>query len=222
MKRVIAVVAVTIIVVAAISVNGIAHAKNRVKNFKVTITNITRGQIISPPVVFTHKGNFRLFQLGAPAIEELAYLAEDAMTDPLSGFLKNQASVFDVRMGAGVIMPGDSLTVYIDTKSGFRFITAVAMLVTTNDAFMGVQGVYARSWKTTVANAAAYDAGSEYNSEDCTYIPGPPCGNGGVRDTGDAEGYVYVHSGIHGGASLDPPDFDWQNPVARIVIESVK
>ena len=46
--------------------------------------------------------------------------------------------------------------------------------------------------------AAAYDAGSEYNSEDCAFIPGPPFGNGGVRDTDGAEGYVQILSGIHG------------------------
>ena len=222
MKRLLAGITITVIAFAILSENGIARANGRVKHFKVTITNITRGQIISPPVVVSHNGKFRLYALGEAATMELAYLAEDAMTDPLIGFLKTRASVFDSRVGAGVIPPGESLSVEVETKSGFRFISAVAMLVTTNDAFMGIQGVYARPWKATVVDAAAYDAGSEFNSEDCRFIPGPPCGSGGVRDTDDAEGFVYVHSGIHGAASLDPADFDWQNPVARIIIEKVR
>jgi hypothetical protein len=82
--------------------------------------------------------------------------------------------------------------------------------------------VYARSWEATVVNATAYDAGSEANSEDCDFIPGPPCGNGGVRDTDGAEGYVYIHSGIHGIGGLDPAEFDWLNPVATVKIERVK
>lgn len=79
--------------------------------------------------------------------------------------------------------------------------------------------MYARLWEATVVNAAAYDAGSEDNSEDCAYIPGPPCGNGDVRDTVGAEGYVYIHSGIHGIGDLEPAEFDWGNPVATVKIE---
>ena len=222
MKRLIAGIAITVIMVAAISANGVAHAKNKVVNYKITITNITRGQILSPPVVISHRGNFRLFSLGEPATPGLAALAEDADTTGLENELDGSYSVFDFAVGEGPIMPGTSATVSIRTKSGFRHISAAAMLVTTNDAFMAVRGEYASSWKATVAHAAAYDAGSEYNSENCAFIPGPPCGNGGVRDTEDAEGYVYVHSGIHGGASLDPAEWDWNNPVARIVIEKIK
>ena len=150
---------------------------------------------------------------------ELAYLAEDANTEPLTDSLKTQSSVFNFTVGEGVILPGDSATVEIKTKSGFRLVSAAAMLVTTNDAFMSVRGVYARSGETTVVNATAYDAGSEDNSEDCAYIPGPPCGNGGVRDTDGAEGYVYIHSGIHGIGDLEPAEFDWGNPVATVKIE---
>ena len=34
-----------------------------------------------------------------------------------------------------------------------------------------------------------------------------------------AEGYVYVHSGIHGIGGVDPSVWDWNNPVALITIE---
>jgi hypothetical protein len=64
----------------------------------------------------------------------------------------------------------------------------------------------------------AYDAGSETNNEDGNFIPGPPFGNGGVRDTGSAEGYVHIHSGVHGIADLAPEMYDWENPVAKIEI----
>ncbi len=59
------------------------------------------------------------------------------------------------------------------------------------------------------------------NSEDCIYIPGPPCGNPGVRDTDGAEGFVHVHPGIHGIADLVPAAHDWRNPVALITIERI-
>lgn len=72
-----------------------------------------------------------------------------------------------------------------------------------------------------MVEAEAYDAGSEANSESCTYIPGPPCGNAEVRDTGDAEGFVHVHAGVHGIGDLDPAMHDWRNPVAEITIKRV-
>jgi hypothetical protein len=222
MKRIVAAIAVTSFVLFTLAVSGTAQAKNRVRYYQVTVTNISRSQIISPPVVISHNGKFQLFTLGDPATMELAYLAEDAKTGPLTDFLKTQSSVFDYKVGAGPILPGESETIEVRTKFGFRLVSAAAMLVTTNDAFMAVRGAYASSYSPTVVNAAAYDAGSEYNSEECKFIPGPPCENPMVRDTEDAEGYVYVHSGMHGSDDLDPAIWDWNNPVAKIVIKMAR
>ena len=222
MKRQVTAIAITLAVFFIVSVSGPVHAKSRVTHYRVTITNLTRGQILSPPLVISHRGIFKLFTLGKPASMELAYLAEDANYAPMINFLEGQSSVFDFEVGDGPIMPGASTTIDIKTKSGFRLISALAMLVTTNDAFMAAQGAYARSWTKPVVDALAYDAGSEYNSENCDYIPGPPCDSGGVRDTAEAEGYVYVHSGIHGIGSLEPAEYSWLNPVARLHIERVK
>jgi len=94
------------------------------------------------------------------------------------------------------------------------------MLIITNDAFFAVRGVPARSKDNVTMFARAYDAGSEANNEMCAFIPG--CGGGGVRDTAGAEGFVYIHSGIHGIADLDPAEFDWHNPVATITVQKVR
>jgi hypothetical protein len=67
----------------------------------------------------------------------------------------------------------------------------------------------------------AYDAGSEANNEDGDFIPGPPFGSGGVRDTEGAEGFVHIHSGVHGIADLDPAIYDWRNPTAEIRITRI-
>jgi hypothetical protein len=72
-----------------------------------------------------------------------------------------------------------------------------------------------------VVEAEAYYAGSESNSEDCTYIPALPCGNARVRDPGGAEGYVHIHVGIHGIVDLTPSRDDWRNPVAEIRIRPI-
>ncbi len=187
--------------------------------FSVTITNITGGQVITPPVVINHSKDFKLFELGSAASAELVTLAEDGMTDSLTTFLATQTTVFDSTTATAALMPGESVTLMIDAAwRGFNYITAVGMLATTNDAFFAIRGIKAYTfWEKTVL-ASAYDAGSEANSEACEHIPGPPCGNAEVRNTTGAEGYVHVHAGIHGIDDLVSADNDWSNPVAEVII----
>jgi hypothetical protein len=215
---------IALIIVCSILVSGVADARKDKKTtvYSVTITNITRGQIISPPIVISHKKDFQLFTLGGSASEGLAALAEDADTTKLEEDLEESGSVYSFNKADGGIPPGESVTVVIETQKGHDLLSAAGMLVTTNDAFFAVRGVKARSKGDMAVEARAYDAGSEFNSELCAYIPGPPCGKHVHDDTTDAEGYVYIHSGIHGMGDLDPAVRDWQNPVATIRIQKVK
>ena len=186
------------------------------QTYDVTITNLTKGQIFSPPIVYSHRGSFDLFTPGEPAIPELAGLAEDAANEPLVALLSAEPKVADVTVGGGVVMPGESTTVRIRARGRARFVSALGMLVTTNDAFFaGERRV--PPFSSTVY-ATAWDAGSEANTQDCAHIPGPPCGNGGVRVEDGAEGFVYIHAGIQDRGSLSPEDHDWRNPVAKITI----
>ena len=115
--------------------------------------------------------------------------------------------------------------------SGRRLVvSAVGVLATTNDAFFGalslpvppaqIRGIGLTSLAATYL-APAWDAGSEANTESCDEIPGPPCGNGGVRHTEGAEGFVSIHSGIHGGGDLSPAQHDWNNPVVLVRVRAL-
>ncbi len=194
--------------------------------YDVTVYNLTKGQIISPPVVAAHRGNIAIFRAGEEASDELAALAEDAAADALIDLLRDAGA--NVEIGGGVILPGEHATVRITTSRRNRRISAVGMLVTTNDAFFGLNGLRPRGRSTTV-RVPAYDAGSEENNEDCAFIPGPPCGNAGERDVTVPAGEgelphnvtVHIHNGIHGIGDLDPDQHDWRNPVAQITITRV-
>lgn len=186
--------------------------------YRVTVTNITRGQILSPAVVVSTRGQISLFSLGSPASAELAAVAEDAINGPLVAALSENPRVKQVREMSGPILPGHSASVTIAGAGGRDQIGIVSMLVTTNDAFFALNGVNAPREGTTTHFSVAYDAGSERNNEKCAFIPGPPCGNVGKRDTVGAEGFVHVHAGIHGTADLKPDMHDWRNPVALIRI----
>ncbi|MBI3995655.1 MAG: spondin domain-containing protein [Nitrospirae bacterium] len=192
------------------------------RRYSVTITNLSRGQVITPPVVISHSPDFELFTLGSPATPELAALAEDGSTAPLLGFLATLPTVLEFTTAAGPVLPGGSVTLELNTVGPFDAISAVGMLATTNDGFFGIRGIAVpKNGKKTV-EAEAYDAGSEGNSESCAFIPGPPCGNAGVRDTASAEGFVHVHAGIHGIGDLVPATHDWRNPAAEITIQRIQ
>jgi len=200
------------------------RGRGRGAAYTVTITNLTYDQIISPPVVVVHDGQFSLFDPGQPAGGELAALAEDGMTGPLVGLLEVSQGVADYAVAAGGIPPAASISVEVQIQGSAKMLSVAGMLVSTNDAFVGLDGLALpfglfNSSRGMTADAHAYDAGSEANTESCDHIPGPPCGNPGMRVTDGAEGFIHVHRGIQGTGDLDATMKDWNNPVARIRIE---
>jgi hypothetical protein len=189
-----------------------------VRHYAITITNITRGQGMAPPAVIVHNAGYRMFELGSPAVAELAPLAEMGNGAPLLSAVSGLRSVYQTALGTGGIAPGGSQTIEIATTGKFMKVSLGAMLGTTNDGFMAVRGVHLPSNGMVTVEAEAYDAGTEANSEDCAFIPGPPCGNL-THNPAASEGYVHVHAGIHvGGNGLTPAQHDWRNPVAQITI----
>src|SRR5574341_485722 len=191
------------------------------RRYAVTITNLTRGQVLTPPVVIVHNKHFTLFTPGEPARPELARLAEDGMTQPLVDLLASEPGVYQTQVG-GAIPPGESATVEIEVSGRFRLLSAAGMLASTNDGFYSIHDIKVPERGGLEVDADAYDAGSEANSESCAFIPGPPCGHPGSRDTLGAEGYVHIHAGIHGLADLVPATHDWRNPVAQVTIERIR
>lgn len=187
--------------------------------YEVKITNLTRGQIMSPVVVISHDFiKDPLFVLGSPASDELALVAEDAMNDELIAAFESDERTKDVQTITGEngpILPGETASSILTAGD---YISAVSMLVTTNDAFFALNGIYGPENGSVIYLAPAYDAGSEANNENGDFIPGPPFGNAEIRATENAEGYVHIHAGIHGIADLDPDMYDWHNPVAKIEI----
>lgn len=186
---------------------------------QVTITNTTYNQIIGPPVVASHTNQIRMFAAGQPASDGLAAVAEDADFGLLVSTLEASDQVLDVAVADGPLLPGESVTLSVRTGGRYGRISAVGMLVTTNDAFFGLDNYRVTGAnRVTTLEVPAYDSGTEANSETCATIPGPPCGNPFVRDTDGAEGFVHIHRGFHGVGDLEASRYDWRNPVAEISI----
>lgn len=189
-------------------------------NFKVTVTNITRGETFTPILAATHKQAVSLFELGQPASEELATLAESGNIAPLNELLTSLPQwVRDTTSTEGLLAPGASVSFEIDGRRGFKYLSLAAMLIPTNDTFVAADTLKLPRYGKVEYLLRAYDAGSETNDELCINIPGPACGGEGNSPDDDGEGYVHISAGIHGEGDLHASDYDWRDVVAKVVIE---
>ncbi len=192
-------------------------------HYEVTITNSTRGQIFSPPLVTTHPADVALFEEGQSASAELAALAQDGDASLLAQALDGLPGV-RVTVASGPVLPGETITLEIPATRPGAVLSIAGMLVTTNDAFFAIEGesLPLRRHATRTYHAPADDAGAEPNDELCAYIPGPPCGNANAASGLPPEGYVHIHAGIHGIGDLVESETDWRNPVAEVSVRRVK
>ena len=214
----------------------------RPSSFRVTITNLTGGQPLTPPVVALHNANFDVFTVGQPASFEVKEIAENGNNAPLLGVLGSSNAVGDFAEGAtGPLVPpgtpGDamfdqSVEFELTPEPGTRFLSVVSMLICTNDGFSGADALQIpRAVGETVTHMAnAYEAGTEANTEDLRDMV-PPCqpliGVTGGPGTGQSDpalaqnSVIQHHPGISGRRDLSPGIHGWTDPVMRIEIEAL-
>ncbi|MGD8560820.1 MAG: spondin domain-containing protein [Gammaproteobacteria bacterium] len=189
-------------------------------SYKVTVTNLTGHQPLSPILVATHRGGMSFFQPGETASDELAAMAEAGNAMPLAEKLSDMHGVSAVEVSAGITAPGQTTTVIIKARRHRDHLSVGTMLVNTNDAFAAVANVHLpKRGHAVTYMAPAYDAGTETNDELCANVPGPACGGAGLSPMDTGEGFVTIHNGIHGIGGLMASQYDWRNPVAKIVVE---
>jgi len=216
-----------------------AHSKGG-KTYKITITNLTAGQPLTPPILVTHTGRTGIFEVGEAASEGIRQIAENGNGAPLLQALGEDTQVHDVVAGAAPLVPANnpgatgfesSATFTITSHGRARFLSYASMLICTNDGFTGLDSVRLPNHKVTVY-AAAYDARTEMNTEDFADIV-PPCqaligvssddpGTGMSNPLLAEDGIVIPHAGINGGIDLFPEVHGWGDPVAKIEIERVR
>lgn len=197
----------------------------RMATYEVTIENLTpatgpgASQPFSPPILAVHRPGYHVFKRGRYASPELAGVAEDAQNGPLIDKLEGARRVHDVAAGGDVILPGGSMTLMVEAKARARFLSAVFMLVNTNDAFGGLDGVRLPRHGSRSFNVKAWDAGSEVNSELMSDIPGPCCGNPFMGT--DERECISRHRGIMGNGDLDADTYGWDGTVAKVTVTRV-
>ncbi len=207
--------------------------------FEITLTNLTMGehgmsgQTLSPALFVTHPAGIKLAEEGQPASEALVAQAEGGNIDGLVALAQAADANYKIAMkdmARQYTRPGETATVTVTADMINSSLSVSTMLVSTNDAFIGVFDVplfdEAGMPVMKTIELMAYDAGSEDNTEMHTDIPGPlgldpevdPAGsNARVPTEG---GVIMMHPGIQGGADVSEA-FAWEGPVAKLMIMPV-
>ena len=172
-------------------------------SFDVTVTNLTNAQPLSPVAVIAHQVGYSVFTIGSAATAGLETLAEGGDNSMLIMEADADMNVLASGSGAAPIGPAGSETVTIDVLESdvpnLRFSVST-MLVNTNDAISGINGVDVSGLAEGDAwsgRGIVYDAGTEANTEAPGTIPGPADGGEGfnaARD--DRDDRVVMHTGV--------------------------
>ena len=226
---------VAMITIASVGIPASAAPKSQM--YEVTITNLTPGQPITPPLLVTHSAEAGFLAPGEMASNELQQLAENGNAEPLVEMLQGKMGVLDIVLGTTPLVPandpgdtglGYSETFTVSAQGKMRYLSFASMLVCTNDGFAGIDSVKLPFYKQKTVYASAFDARTEMNTEDFVDIV-PPC-QGAIGITSDDEGtgasnpaisedgVVIPHPGIMGGEDLQRNVHAWGNPVVKIDI----
>jgi len=237
------VLAMTAIVtmLAIVSVAGIPESSAaKSKMYEVTITNLTPGQPITPPLLVTHSVNAGFFTVGEMASDGIQQLAENGNPEPLVNMLQGKSGILSIVQGETPLVPANdpgntglsySETFVVSSEGKMKYLSFASMLVCTNDGFAGINSVKLPTKQKTIY-AEAYDARTEINTEDFADIV-PPC-QGAIGISSDDEGIdvsnpaiaedgiIIPHPGIMGGEDLLESVHAWGNPVVKIDIVRMK
>ncbi len=197
----------------------------RVRTYEVTVENLTSAQPQTPTVFATHARWQSLFEEGEAASNGIQQVAENGGIPVLVDQLSAAYGVGTVAVvGSDVNPAGGTVTIEIVVDDRYRRASLAGMLICTNDGFGAVDSLRLPKWvgEDTVAYGAAYDAGTETNTE--LYVDlVPPCdglGQTGASNPALAEGgVVHAHNGIIGGGDLTIAQHDWDGAVIKVTVK---
>ncbi len=208
---------------------GCFHANdtNTVVSYQVTVTNLSEAQPLSPVAVILHRSGYHTWKIGTAASDSLEQLAEGGIPAALLAEASAHTSVTATAADNAAIPPGASSSIIIQSPlHGDLALSLATMLVNTNDGFTGLDaeplGTLSRQESRSIL-VAAYDAGTEANSETAATVPGPAAGGEGYNSARDDRNSVGGHPGVVSiddglGSSVLNASHRFDNPIARITI----
>ncbi|MDH3325330.1 MAG: spondin domain-containing protein [Gammaproteobacteria bacterium] len=202
--------------------------------YKVTVSNLTNGQPMTPVAIVVHKSGYDAWTLGGMASIGLEKLAEGGDTaDFITEASANMnVSTTDVA-GATPFGPGSSVMVEVKANySNDLKLSLASMLANTNDAFTGLLSADIGSLaigESMTMMSHVFDAGTESNTEASGTLAGPADEStaaskaySATRD--DLHDFVSVHAGVvtmDDGltTSILDESHRWNGVAAKIMVE---
>jgi len=229
--------------IAGAIITGACATAANAATWEISVQNLTHGNHFTPLFLQAHDNNTQLFSVGGKASAPVELMAECGDTSLLvtaagTGNFKNNPV-------PGFLNPGATTNTVINTAlTGETHLSVVAMILPTNDAFIGLESqLIPTTAGTYTYYLNGYDAGTEENDEvlnpagptnPCTSVlPGMPGAPGKDADTlasgvstADTNTNIHVHRGVLGEAKVDALGISdlvnhihrWQNPVAKVVV----
>ncbi|MCS5582375.1 MAG: spondin domain-containing protein [Pseudomonadales bacterium] len=224
------------IVTAAIAAAGVPVSAAEVT---VEVQNLTGGVYFTPLLVTAHSEGTALFMPGETASTELQAMAEGGDISGLVTLADSIGANSAANPAEGLLGPTEMTTAMLSTDEDNTRLSIVAMLLPTNDGFVGLNSWYLPQEPgeyTVYLNA--YDAGTEANDEirgsGAPGMPGMPVPppledivgtNGSGVTSMLTSDVVHVHPGNIGDAISDGGVSDvsntmqrWLNPVAKVTV----
>ena len=202
-------------------------------SFQITVTNMTTGQLMTPPVAAIHDASVHLFEVGATASDAIRNIAETGADAELVAFATDPANAALVS-GAGVIgdgpfAAGGQVTTTLATENDAYVFSLVNMVICTNDAIAGVDSVALPATNEPLTlMAMAYDAGTRVNQSDNNSFFPPPCRSTDVVEAPveDPRQAIAAHAGQTGitvpDTAPDGSNWDFAAGVPVMQIEIVR
>ena len=192
--------------------------------WQISITNLAHGSYFAPLLLAAHDGNHRFFEAGTPASTELQALAEGGDFSGLSTDGTNNGADVVENPAGGLLAPGAETTAMVSTNAGNLYLSIAAMIIPTNDGFVGLDALAVPTDSGTYTYyLPVYDAGTEANNElvvtgsgtpGVLGIPGDPTGLTGSGGTGvttvENNQTVHIHRGM--------VTVDDDKPVAQVIV----
>ena len=224
---------------STLSAGLLTTAPASAREITVEVTNLTNASYFTPLLIANHRRDSHLFQPGSPASANLQAMAEGGDISGLISEVEAAGGNAVANPAEGLLAPGQTASTTLQVpRRGNRYLSVTAMVLPTNDGFIGLNGIrIPRRPGVYHYDLPVYDAGTEANDEIINGagapgqpgIPADPGGNGGINGSGvsgaDTNPSVHIHRGIigdndpAGGASdLDANIHRWLNPAARVTI----
>lgn len=217
----------------------LATANVNAAEVDIKVTNLTQGIYFTPLLVTAHSSDASLYNLGEEASPEIQAMAEGGSLDGLVTIVDGISADTVANPAEGLLAPSASTMTTLNTTDGNTQLSIVAMMLPTNDGFIGLNGWTIPTEAGTYSiYLNAYDAGTEANNElildgsgmpNTLGIPAAPGGDTGTMGTGvtttESNTNVHVHRGSLGDDSADGGSSDlnntihrWLNPVAKVTV----